>query len=105
MREHPEFANMFQLSVTEGLANTLGEIVMQTLKTVLSHSLETYSDKPSEFHRELSRVFGSGATTLERVITKGLFQRLNLHYSNDLDFETSVNLARRDMTLSNRGNN
>jgi hypothetical protein len=100
IRESREFANTFQLSVVEGLASTLGSIVMQTLKT-----LETYADKPSELHQELSRVFGSGATTLERVITKELFQRLSLRYSNELDFETSVNLARRDMILSERGNN
>jgi hypothetical protein len=105
MRESREFANTFQLSVAQGLANTLGEIVMQTLKTVLSHPLETYADKPSELHHELSRVFGSGATTLERMITRELFQRLSLRYSNELDFETSVNLARRDMILSERGNN
>src|SRR5260370_38018899 len=104
MRETREFANTFQLSVVEGLANTLGSIVMQTLKTLLSYSLETYADKPSELHRELSRVFGSGATTLERMITKELFQRLSLRYSNELDFETSVNLARRDTILSVRGN-
>jgi len=40
LRESREFANTFQLSVTEGLVNTLGAIVMQTLKTVLSYSLE-----------------------------------------------------------------
>jgi hypothetical protein len=105
MRQPPGFANTFQVSVAEGLANTLGAIVMQTFKNVLSYSFETYAEKPSELHRELSRVFGSGATTLERMITKELFQRLSLHYSNELDFETSVNLARRDMILSERGNN
>ena len=105
MRESREFANMFQLSVAEGLANTLGAIVMQTLRTLLSHSLETYAEKPNELHRELSNVFGSGATTLERMITKELFQRLSLRYSNELDFETSVNLAKRDMILNERGNN
>jgi hypothetical protein len=105
LRESREFANTFQLSATEGLANTLGSIVMQTLKTLLSHSLETYADKPSELHRELSKVFGSSATTLERMITKELFRRLSLRYSNELDFETSVSLAKRDMILSERGNN
>ena len=104
MRQSPGFANMFQASVAEGLANTLGAIVMQTLKSVLSYSFETYAEKPSELHRELSRVFGSGATTLERMITKELFQRLDLHYY-DFDFEACVNLARRDMVLSERGNN
>src|SRR6266852_3448905 len=105
IRGSREFANTFQLSATEGLANTLGAIVMQTLKTLLNYSLETYADKPSELHRELSRVFGSGATTLEHMITKDLFQKLSMRYSNELDFETSVNLARRNMILSERGNN
>jgi len=105
MRESREFANTFQLSVAEGLADTLGSIVMQTLKTLLTYSLETYAEKPSELHRELSKVFGSGATTLERMITKELFQRLSRRYSNELGFEASVNLARRDMILSERGNN
>src|SRR5438445_11970538 len=105
MRESLEFANMFQLSVAEGLANTLGSIVMQTLKTLLSHSMETYAEEPNELHRELSRVFGSSATTLERMIAKELFQRLSLRYSNELDCETSVNLARRDMIFSELGSN
>ena len=105
MRQSTGFANTFQLSVAEGLANTLGSIVMQTLKSVLSYPFETYAEKPSELHRELSGVFGSGATTLERMITKELFRRLDLHYSNELDFEQSVNLARRDIVLSARGNN
>jgi hypothetical protein len=105
MRQSLGFANAFQVSVAEGLTNTLGAIVMQTLKSVLTYSFETYAEKPSEFHLELSRVFGSGATTLERMITKELFQRLDLHYSNELDFEASVNLARRDMLISQRGNN
>src|SRR5207302_10662207 len=105
MRESLEFANMFQLSVAEGLANTLGSIVMQTLKTLLSHTLETYAEKPSELHRELSRVFGSAATTLERMITKELFQRLSLRNSNELNLKTSENLARRDRIPSDQGNN
>jgi hypothetical protein len=99
-----EFARIFQVSVAEGLANTLGVSVMETLKTLLNHSFETYAEKPAELHRELSRVFGFGATTLERMITKELFQKLDLHYSTQLDFETSVNLARHDMILSQRGN-
>src|SRR5260370_34049511 len=89
IQESREFANTFQLSVTEGLVNTLGAIVMQTLKTVLSYSLETYADKPSELHRELSRVFGSVATTLERMITKELFKKLSLRYSNEVAVDTS----------------
>ena len=105
MSESRDFTNMFQVSAEEGLANTLGVSVMQTLKNLLSYSFEVYSKKPVELHHELSRVFGFGAITLERMITKELFRRLGLDYSAQLDFETSVNLARRDMIASERGDN
>ena len=63
------FANMFELSVGDGIANTLGVTVMQTLKNLLSHPFTTYAEKPAELHRELSRFFGSAASALDtRVI-------------------------------------
>jgi hypothetical protein len=39
------------------------------------------------------------------MIVKELFQKLNLHYtsSNELDFETSIGLARKDLSLLQRG--
>jgi hypothetical protein len=100
-----EFANLFQASFAEGIANTLGTSVMETLQDLLSHSIETYAEKPAELHRELSSVFGVSAATLERRVTKELFQRLDLQLSNQLDFETTVNLARHDLVLAHRGNN
>ncbi len=100
-----EFANLFQASFAEGIAKTLGPNVMETLQDLLSHSFETYAEKPAELHRELSRVFGLVATTLEKMVAKELFQKLDLHYSTQLDFETSVNLARHDLVMAHRGNN
>ena len=100
-----DFFSMFQESVKDGLRNTLGETVMLTLVPLFKQSLQTYADKPSEFHRELQLYFGFGALTLERMIVKELFQKLNLHYtsSNELDFETSIGLARKDLSLLQRG--
>ena len=100
-----DFAGVFQASVKEGLRNTLGEIVMLTIVPLLKQSLQTYAEKPSEFHQELQFYFGFGALTLERMIVKELFQKLNLHYtsSNELDFETSIGLARKDLSLLQRG--
>ncbi len=100
-----EFASAFQASVREGLRNTLGDTVMLTLVPLLKQSLHTYAEKPSEFHRDLQFYFGFGAWTLERMIVKELFQKLNLRYpvGNELDFETCVSLARRDLTLLKRG--
>jgi hypothetical protein len=100
-----DFSSMFQASVKDGLRNTLGETVMLTIVPLLKQTLLTYADKPGEFHRELQFYFGFGALTLERMIVKDLFQRLNLHYlsSNELDFETSIDLARKDLASVKSG--
>ena len=78
---------------------------METLFGLLKQPFQIYAERPIEFHRDLSTIFGSAAATLEKMISKELFQRLNLHYpvGNELEFETCVNLARRDMTLSSKG--
>jgi len=47
MSESRDFTNMFQVSVEEGLANTLGVTVMQTLKNLLGYSFEIYAKKAS----------------------------------------------------------
>jgi hypothetical protein len=100
-----DFSSIFQESVKDGLRNTLGETVMLTVVPLLKQTLQTYAEKPSEFHRELQFYFGFGALTLERMIVKELFQKMNLHYtsSNELDFETSIGLARKDLSLLQRG--
>jgi hypothetical protein len=95
---------MFQASVKDGLRNTLGETVMLTVVPLLKQTLQAYSEKPGEFHRELQFYFGFGALTLERMIVKELFRKLNLHYpsGNELDFETSIGLARKDLSSLER---
>ena len=100
-----DFSSIFQESVREGLRNTLGETVMMTIVPLLKQTLQTYAEKPTEFHRELQFYFGFGALTLERMIVKELFQRLSLHYAsgNELDFEASIGLARKELTSFQRG--
>jgi hypothetical protein len=100
-----DFSGIFQASVKDGLRNTLGETVMLTVVPLLKQTLEMYAERPREFHRELEFYFGFGALTLERMIVKDLFQKLNLHYppGNELDFETSIGLARNDLASIQRG--
>src|SRR5947209_19464431 len=100
-----DFASAFQASVRDGLRNTLGETVMLTLVPLLKQSLQTSAEKPSEFHRDLQFYFGFGALTLERMIVKDLLHKLNLDYpsGSELDFETCIGLARKDLTLLNKG--
>ncbi len=99
-----DFTSVFQTAVRDGLRNTLGETVMLTIVPLLKQSLQTYADKPGEFHRELQFYFGFGALTLERMIVKELFQKVNLHYpsGNELDFETSIGLARKGPSPAQR---
>ena len=96
-----DFSSMFQASVKDGLRNTLGETVMLTMVPLLKQTLQAYAEKPGGFHRELQFYFGFGALTLERMILKDLFQKLNLRYppNNELDFETSIGLARNELSL------
>ena len=98
-----DFASTFTKSIVEGITNTLGTVVMGSLNNLLRQPLTVYASKPSDLHRDLSRIFGAASITLEKMITKDLFQRLDLRYSNELDFETSINLASRDAMLAQRG--
>ncbi len=100
-----EFTSVFQASVKEGLGNTLGQTVMQALLPLLKQPLQTYAEKPGEFHRDLQFYFGFGAITLEKMIVKELFRKLNLRYptGNELDFETCMGLARKDLFLLRKG--
>lgn len=102
MSKPVDFAVIFKSSIKEGITSTLGGVVMDSLQNLLKQPLEAYSEKPSELHSDLSRIFGSAGVTLEKMITKELFQRLDLHYSSELEFETSINLARRDVMLNQR---
>ncbi len=100
-----EFASVLQASVKDGIGNTLGRAVMETLLTLLKHPFQSYAEKPSEFHRDLSTIFGSASVTLEKMVSKELFQKLNMRYpvGSELDFETCVNLARQDLTIYQKG--
>lgn len=100
-----DFANVFQSSVEDGIANTLGRAVMDTLRNLISKPLTAYADKPEGLHIELARIFGTACATLEKMITKELFHTLDLHYSSELDFDSSVDLARHDVMLNQRRNN
>jgi hypothetical protein len=100
-----DFANVFQSSVEDGIANTLGRPVMDTLRALISKPFKAYADKPASLHVELARIFGSACATLEKMIAKELFHALNLHYSSELDFDSSVALARHDLMLDQRRNN
>ncbi len=93
-----EFATALHDSIRSGIKNTLGEGVMETLLSHLKSPLQSYAVKPREFHNDLYSMFGNAAAvTLERMIVKDLFRKLNVLFprGDDLDFETYVGLAKQ----------
>ncbi len=93
-----EFATALHDSIRSGIKNTLGEAVMESLLSHLKSPLQSYAVKPRELHKDLCSIFGNGAAvTLERMIVKDLFRKLNVLFprGDDLDFETYVGLAKQ----------
>src|SRR5713101_3633670 len=98
MNPPPEFVTALQASIRNGIGNTLGVQVMETLLSLLKQPFQLYAEKPLEFQRDLHGIFGSASETLEKMIVKELFRKLNIRYpANELGFETCVNLARQDL--------
>jgi hypothetical protein len=68
--------------------------------------LGNYLEDPEELHRDLSVIFGAGAESLERVILKELFRRLNIPFEEgeNFDFVKSVEQARELFMVRMKGN-
>lgn len=82
----------------------LGEDVLQAVRRLIR--LEECAERPDEFHQRLRPVFGDwGAKTLEKMIVKDLFQRLNFSMADrtPFDFERYVNQARVRLSNEKKG--
>ena len=77
---------------------------MQAIVSRLKQSLESYAEKPRDFHNDLEFFFGRGALTLERMITKELFKEMSLRYppEEELDFETCIGRAKKELLLAKK---
>ncbi|MDG6939290.1 MAG: hypothetical protein JRN39_02695 [Nitrososphaerota archaeon] len=98
----PEFYDILQSCVHDGLKNVLGEIGMNV---VLFHlKLDGLVREPKEFHERLRSVFKEGGLTLEKVIAKDLYRRLGLSYEEGktFDFEGWVARAMREASAGGR---
>jgi hypothetical protein len=84
MMEPAEFRQILLEAVDYGLM-VLGEIVRQTIygRIEKDHGLKR-ADIPEQldaFHTALGSVLGASAKTVERLIAKNLYQRLNLNFT------------------------
>jgi hypothetical protein len=80
-----EFEKLFIEAVDEGLG-TLGESGKHMIFFHLdrSHSVKRHEipKKPEAFARGLEKIFGAGASVLERLIVKSLYSKLGLEYED-----------------------
>jgi L-fucose mutarotase/ribose pyranase (RbsD/FucU family) len=98
------FPSMLRESMQSGIRSVLGESVLQAVRSLLP--LDDCVQRPDEFHHKLSPIFGDrGAETLEKMVVKDLFRKLNLSIIDrtSFDFEGCVNQARIRLANENRG--
>lgn len=83
--KHKDFEKLFIEAVDEGL-NVLGESGRQMIFFHLekSHSIKRHEipKKPEAFATGLEKIFGAGATVLEKLIVKSLYSKLGLKYED-----------------------
>jgi hypothetical protein len=99
VEKEKEFEKLFIEAVDEGL-ETLGEsgkhMIFFHLDKSYSVKRNEISKKPEAFARGLEKIFGAGASVLERLIVKSLYSKLGLDYEDveSLPFVDSVNHVR-----------
>jgi hypothetical protein len=62
------------------------------------------AENPRELAGQLSSIFGNGSKVLERIIVKGLYQRLKIPFDSNLGFDygNALEVARDAHTLEMR---
>jgi len=88
-RKQEEFEKLFMEAVDESL-KSLGESVRQMIFFHLenSYSIKRHDipKKPEAFAEGLEKIFGKGASVLEKIIVKTLYSKLGLEFEDKKDF-------------------
>jgi hypothetical protein len=76
MMNTKEFPRLLQSCILDTMRNLLGG---SGTEAVLFHLGQIqYPENPGEFHERIQSIFKEGAATLEKLIVKELFSRLNV---------------------------
>jgi len=100
VEEEREFEKLFIEAVDEGLG-TLGEsgkhMIFFHLDRSYSVKKHEIPKKPEAFARGLEKIFGAGASVLEKLIVKSLYSKLGLKYEDveSRQFADYVNYVRK----------
>jgi hypothetical protein len=102
MMEPAGFREILLEAVDHGLM-VLGEIVRQAIyEHIENHHGLRRADIPEQleaFHRALKNILGAGAKTVERLIAKNLYQRLDLNFTTHPEWTLIEYVAHAKQTV------
>jgi len=87
--------------VHESIRNVLGPAALEAVLGKMQ--LSALAESPEELQNGFGQIFGPPAKVLEKLIVRDLFKRLNLKFEEvvaSFDFETYVNIARREFSMN-----
>ncbi len=93
LAEEKVFSSVLTDSVCEAVGDALGKNVLSIL---VSKGLLDNANNPRELERQLSSTFGNGSAVLERIIVKGLYQKLRIPFDSSygFDYAKALDVAR-----------
>jgi hypothetical protein len=80
------FVSLLADSICESIIDTMGKDVLSIL---VSKGFLDDMANPRELDRSLSSTFGNASVMLERIIIKGLYQKLRIPYDSTFAFNYS----------------
>ncbi len=84
LADEKAFASLLTDSIRESIEDSLGKNVLALL---VSKGLLDDPENPRELERQLNSTFGNASSVLERIIVKGLYQKLRIPFDSNLSFD------------------
>ena len=89
LADEKAFASLLTDSIRESIEDSLGKNVLALL---VSKGLLDDPENPRELERQLNSTFGNASSVLERIIMKGLYQKLRIPFDSNLSFDYAKTL-------------
>jgi len=84
LADEKAFTSLLTDSIQESIEDSLGKNVLAVL---VSKGLLDDAENPGELERQLNSTFGNASSVLERIIVKGLYQKLRIPFDSNLSFD------------------
>ena len=101
LADEKAFASLLTDSIRESIEDTLGKNVLALL---VSKGLLDDAQNPRELEIQLNSTFGNASAVLERIIVKGLYQKLRIPFDSNLSFDyaKALEVARNVQLVESR---